>query len=125
MTGSKRWWRRDVPLRIAGLFAIVAGILAIRQLISSFHVLPRHEATLAELCLAAIGFLGCSFGGALTFLGAHIHDEVEIAERWKQRPPDRQTADRLGETQVMSHLDSEISVRPSYCNRPSDLWRQI
>jgi hypothetical protein len=36
-----------------------------------------------RMALAAVGFIGCSLGSALAWLGAHVHDEVEIAERWR------------------------------------------
>ncbi len=72
----------DLALRLSGLALVVFGAVAILQLYHLVHVPPRHEATLAEMGLAAIGFLGCSLGGGLISLGAHIHDQVLISSRW-------------------------------------------
>lgn len=54
-----------------------------------FHAgdLRRHgDPTIIEFAAAATGFLCFSAGGALTALGKHIFDQVEISERWASRP---------------------------------------
>lgn len=72
----------DAVIRTAGLMCMALSMLAIRHLHMMIHTAPRHAAPLPELGLAAIGFLGASLGSALTFLGHHIFDQVEISARW-------------------------------------------
>lgn len=73
---------KDLVIRVIGVVAIGVAILALRQLFVEVHTLPHHEASPIELLLAAIGFLGVSFGSMLLALGHHIFDEVVIARRW-------------------------------------------
>lgn len=77
-----KYRERDLVIRVIGIFAIGVAILALRQLFVEVHTLPHHEASPIELLLAAIGFLGMSFGSMLVALGHHIFDEVVIARRW-------------------------------------------
>lgn len=72
----------DLALRASGIALAVLGRLALRHLYHLVHIPPRHEATAIELGMAAIGFLGLSFGGGLLWVGAHIHDQVPISSRW-------------------------------------------
>lgn len=74
----------DLALRASGIALALVGALALRHLYHLVHLPPRHEATAIELGLAAVGFLGFSFGGGLLWLGAHIHDQVQISPRWAQ-----------------------------------------
>ena len=41
--------------------------------------------TLGQYALATVTFLGASIGSGLLTLGGHIHDRVEIAERYRRR----------------------------------------
>ena len=64
-----------------------------------FHApdLRQHQdPTLIEFATAALGFLCFSAGGALTTLGEHIFDQVEISERWARRPysPSKENRER-------------------------------
>lgn len=82
MSIAKRGFAQSALIRVVGLLLIATSLFAIRHLSVSIHMTPRHTATLAELGLAAVGFLGASSGSALTFLGGHIFDRVEISARW-------------------------------------------
>lgn len=72
----------DLLLRFTGLLSIALAVAALRQLYSLVHLPPHHEASLIELALAAIGFIGTSGGSALVVLGRHIFDEVVVARPW-------------------------------------------
>jgi hypothetical protein len=77
----------DLTLRASGVVLAVVGALAMRHLYHLVHIPPRHDATVGELALAAIGFLGLSFGCGLLWLGAHIHDQVPISAGWARTTP--------------------------------------
>lgn len=100
-----RWWQRDGLLRALGIGLGVIGFLAVRHLVGLEHAEPRHQATLGEMGLAAAGFVGFSLGGVLTVLGAHVHDRVEISERWRRRPLDGQEADRLSDDELLARVE--------------------
>ena len=54
-----------------------------------FHAagLRQHQdPSFTEFAAAALGFLCFSVGAALTAIGEHIFDQVEISERWARRP---------------------------------------
>ena len=90
MSRGKRNIITDLALRAFGLALALLGALAIRHLFHMTHASPRHAASLAEIALAALGFLGVSAGAALACLGAHIFDEVEVSASWApQRLPSR------------------------------------
>lgn len=86
MPRGNRLFTQDLTLRAFGLLLLALGVLATRYLFHMVHMLPRHEASPAEMGLAAISFMSLSAGAALTSLGAHIFDEVEISARWARRP---------------------------------------
>lgn len=87
---GKKSFAYDLMLRASGIALALIGALSLRHLYHLVHMPPRHEATLAEMGLSAVGFLGCSFGAGLVTLGAHIHDRVPISPRWAgSRPVDR------------------------------------
>jgi hypothetical protein len=71
-----------LALRLAGLGVIAVGAVALRILYRRVHLPPQHETTFAEFCLAAIGFIGVSFGSGLAALGRHIRDRVSVSPRW-------------------------------------------
>lgn len=76
---------QDLALRAAGLLIGAAGALAIASLYRILHVGRAHETTLAELALAASGFVGGSLGAVLLALGGHLLDPVELSTRWTHR----------------------------------------
>lgn len=76
-------WYVDPGLRLAGLCAIGIATFSIYVLMGLVQQAPRHDATWAELALAALGFLGGSLGSILLFLGARIYDRIVIPSRWR------------------------------------------
>lgn len=86
MRGPQHPVLQDLAIRFAGLALIALGALAIRILYRRVHMPPQHDATLAEFCLAAIGFMSASLGSGLTALGRHIHDRVPVSARWAVQP---------------------------------------
>ena len=72
----------DLGLRVAGLLLLAIGALAMRRLFMGTPLPRGHTISLAEVGLAAIGFLGLSLGSALFVLGGHLLDQVELSERW-------------------------------------------
>ena len=79
--------KADIGLRIGGLLLLALGACAIKLLYAQVHALPAHEASLLEMVIGALGFLGLSVGGVLATLGRHIYDPVQISERWSEPPP--------------------------------------
>ena len=109
-------WRQDLLIRTLGITLGLVAFLAIRHLVGAEHTRPRGDATISEMGLAAIGFLGLSLGGVLACLGSHIHDEVEIAERWRARAPDRSGRPAMparGESSTWPVVMASSSDRPS------------
>lgn len=86
MAAWHRTRRADLGLRVVGLCLIGLAYLAIAGLVG-LHVPPKSASPLA-FGLAAAGFLCGSMGGALTMLGNHLSDEIEISARWAQRAPE-------------------------------------
>jgi hypothetical protein len=80
-------WHRsrlaDLALRASGLFLCSAAGAAFVYL-AALHV-PAWSAGLRVYGLAAIGFLCGSAGSALTALGNHLFDEMEVGIRWQHR----------------------------------------
>lgn len=87
MAGDGRRRQRDLSIRVLGIGLLVLGAVATHHLRGIVPGALRQEATLGEMAVAAAAFIGFSLGAALTLLGAHIHDEIEIAERWRRRFP--------------------------------------
>ncbi len=75
----------DLLIRLGGLAAILLAGAALDWLYRLIHIAGPREATPGQLLLAAIGFLGASIGTGLLILGRHIHDEVELSDRWRPR----------------------------------------
>ena len=77
-----RSWKADIGLRLLGLLSCGLAWAALSHL---FAMRPpaRSPAGLAY-ALAAIGFLSASAGAALTFLGHHLFDEIEVSSRWRK-----------------------------------------
>lgn len=49
------------------------------------HV-PSQKAGFLAYGIAAIGFMAASAGSALTILGHHLFDEIEVSARWRGPP---------------------------------------
>jgi len=73
--------RADLGLRALGLMFWTVAYLAIRTLVG-MRINPQSAGALAY-GLATIGFLGASAGSALTSLGNHLFDEIEVISRWR------------------------------------------
>lgn len=108
----------DLLLRFTGVLAIAIAVVALRQLYSLVHLPPHHEASLIELALAAIGFLGTSGGSALVVLGHHIFDEVVVARPWG-RAASYKIPTRSGKPQPpieqLSAVPSSVTVTSLSC----------
>lgn len=92
MPSDRQSFARDALLRILGLGLIFLALFAARHLYAMVHRPPVHNASPAEMAMAAVGFLSASGGAMLAALGLHIFDRVEIAHRWAphrddDRPP--------------------------------------
>lgn len=87
--------RTDLALRLGGASLCGLSFLAIRTLAQFRSPSLPAPPGVAAFALAAVGFLWASAGAALLTLGHHIFDEIEIGERWQQRPPARTHHDRL------------------------------
>ena len=79
-------WHRsgtaDIGLRALGLLLCVIAYLSISHLIAVQSPSPEQAVGAGSFLLAAIGFLSASVGSALTCLGSHLFDPVEISTRW-------------------------------------------
>ena len=73
---------QDLQLRAVGLLSIGVAVVALRHLNGLVNAPPHHEASVIEMLLAAIGFLGMTAGSAVAILGDHLFDEVEITRPW-------------------------------------------
>ncbi len=76
-------WRADIVLRATGLLLCWVSYTAILRLVA-MHVLPQKAGLLAY-GIAAVGFMAASAGSALTLLGHHLFDEIEMSARWQGR----------------------------------------
>lgn len=88
MAAWHRSRRADIGLRAIGLGLCAAAYLALARL-AAIAQPPQSASTLA-FALAAVGFLAASVGSAMTLLGHHLFDEVEVSARWQHRLPDEQ-----------------------------------
>lgn len=75
--------RADIILRATGLLLCWISYAAISRLVA-MHVPPQKTGALAY-GIAAIGFIAASAGGALTFSGRRLFDDVEVSARWRGR----------------------------------------
>jgi hypothetical protein len=73
---------KDLFLRAAGLGLISLAVFAARHLYFMEHLPPVHQASPAEMAVAAIAYLSASAGVILAVIGIHIYDQVEIPARW-------------------------------------------
>lgn len=103
--------RRPAPdwmLRAIGLLLLLAGALAMRGLAHMAHAPARHDPSLGEMGLAAVGFLGVSAGCGLAALGAHIRDEVQVSARWRQNRLARPKNDAPGRQALSAKVDLPV-----------------
>lgn len=94
MAAWHRSRRADFGLRALGSGLCVTAWLAVQRLVS-LHVEPQ-SAGLFAYALAFAGFICASAGSAMTILGAHLFDEVEVSARWQYRPPEARSHDVAG-----------------------------
>ncbi|WP_028967988.1 hypothetical protein [Sphingomonas phyllosphaerae] len=84
MVAWHRSRRADIVLRATGLLLCWVSYTAISRLVA-MHVPPQKAGVLAY-GIAAVGFMAASAGSALTLLGHHFFDEIEVSARWRGRP---------------------------------------
>jgi hypothetical protein len=84
MAAWHRSRRADIVLRATGLLLCWVSYTAISRLVT-MHV-PPHKADILAYGIAAVGFMAASGGSALTLLGHHLFDEIEVSARWRGRP---------------------------------------
>lgn len=75
----------DVGIRALGVAAVAIAVAIFTWLPADIRHHPGAGASLLQLAMAAIGFLGASIGCGLILLGRHIHDRVILSERWRPR----------------------------------------
>lgn len=72
-------------IRSLGLLGIGLAAGACLWLYRLLHTGTPPSPTLGQYALATVTFLGASIGSGLLILGGHIHDQIEIAERYHRR----------------------------------------
>ena len=121
MVDARKVWRQDVVLRITGMILVACCWLLMRWLVHSANLRAHHDPSLLQFVAAAAGFLCVSAGSALTTLGAHVFDEVEVSERWARRNDMRPPRDGGGITPAcLDRLDREIAARRDHITRSTD-----
>lgn len=83
MAAWHRSRRADLGLRALGLGFCAVAYVAIARLMALAQ--PLQAGSAMGFALAAIGFVGGSIGSALTMLGNHLFDEVQVSTRWQHR----------------------------------------
>jgi hypothetical protein len=68
-------------IRVIGTGLLVICALTIKWLLSR-QAGVHHHATMIEMLAGAFSFLAGSIGAALTWLGGHCYDEIQISGRW-------------------------------------------
>jgi hypothetical protein len=84
MAAWHRSRRADLGLRALGLGLCVVAYLAISRVVAISQ--PTQAAGGLAFALAAVGFVSTSAGSAMTLLGKHLFDEIEISLRWQHCP---------------------------------------
>ena len=79
MIAWHRTWKADLGLRVIGLILCALAYAACTRLAA----LQPHAVGVAAFALAATGFLTGSAGAAMTVVGRHLFDEIEISARWR------------------------------------------
>ncbi|WP_294251485.1 hypothetical protein [uncultured Sphingomonas sp.] len=83
MAAWHRSRRADLGLRALGLGFCAMAYLAIARLVALSH--PQQAASALGIALAAIGVVCGIVGSALTMLGKHLFDDVQVSTRWQHR----------------------------------------
>ena len=73
---------RDALLRALGLLMLSCCWLLMSWLFRSAPANDPHHLNGLQFAAAAMGFLCFGAGAALTLLGVHLFDEVEVSQRW-------------------------------------------
>lgn len=81
MVAWKRSRKADTGLRLLGVVLCAVAYASISHLIALRPTASLAAAGPLAYALAAIGFLSASAGGALTLLGDHLFDEVQVSDR--------------------------------------------
>lgn len=82
MVAWHRSWMADIGLRLLGLFSCGIAYAAFSHL--SAMCSPASAPGVFAYALAVLGFLSASAGAALTFLGHHLFDQIEVSSRWRK-----------------------------------------
>jgi hypothetical protein len=77
-----RSWKADIGLRLLGLVGCGVAWAALSHLFAMRP--PARSPGVFAYALAAIGFVSASAGAALTLLGHHLFDEIEVSSRWRR-----------------------------------------
>ena len=80
--GWDRLVRSDLAIRATGVLLVTVGVLAGRHLYAAVASAQGHPMSAAQLLWGALAYLGCTSGGILACLGAHIHDKVRVSSPW-------------------------------------------
>ena len=77
--GHRKPWS-GLIIRIAGLVLLAIAAFSARRLFARAMTPPDG----LEYFLALIAFASASAGCAMTTLGAHLFDQVEVSARWRR-----------------------------------------
>ena len=105
----------NAVLRVVGALLLLSCWLLFRWLFKVADPGHRNDPGMLEFAAAWAGFICFSLGCALVFLGEHIFDEVEIAERWRRRPADRAIPSGFRRKELLAKFDissTKISPHP-------------
>ena len=83
---TARHHQRHVDLGIRATGALLCCIAYVA--ITNLAAMPIRSQSVGALAysLATVGFLGASAGSAMTVLGRHLFDAIEVSQRWQHRP---------------------------------------
>lgn len=77
---------RDLLIRAAGVGLLICSWQLFAWLVRH-PAISRHNCDALSFAAAAAGFVCFSVGCFLAALGLHVHDRIEISERWRKIPP--------------------------------------
>jgi hypothetical protein len=111
---SANWHERTIAklgLRAAGLVLLAIAYWAGSALYRRFAGSLAHPPL--EYLLASVTIVCTSGGAAMTVMGHHLFDQVEVSSRWAKRPPPtegpRQTGLEWGEQPNRPDRDSDAA----------------
>lgn len=124
MQARKTSLQQDMGLRLAGISLIGASWFGVRLLSRVVNLPPEHEATMAEMGVAAASFLGATSGVALSVIGAHIFDPVPLSALWVSAPDhhvknERRRAALFPSRSTQRRTDGVISSKTTSANSQS------